>query len=132
MSGTVETYLLDTNIFIYFFNGEVAVRGLFDKLFSGEIAGAYCPLTWVELLCYPGVTEEEAAAIRELLQSLALVELTQEILDRAAQIRQAHRTPLPDALIGACAMERGYTLVTRNIKDFSSIEGLVIANPFAD
>ncbi|NJN32435.1 MAG: type II toxin-antitoxin system VapC family toxin [Synechococcales cyanobacterium RM1_1_8] len=131
MSGTVETYLLDTNIFIYFFNGETAVRDIFDKLFSGEIVGAYCPLTWVELLCYPGLVEDEATAIRELLQSLERVELTPEILDRAAQIRQVHRTPLPDALIGACALERGYTLFTRNTKDFACVEGLVLVDPFA-
>lgn len=132
MSGTAEGYLLDTNIFIYFFNGEPGVEPLFDEIFRGERSASYCPLTWVLLLCYPGLSDAEANSIRELLRSLACTDLTPEILDRAASIRQAHRTPLPDALIGACALENDLVLVTRNVDDFKSIQGLSILNPFSD
>lgn len=118
MSGIAEGYLLDTNIFIYFFNGEVAVEPLFNKILGSaplELGQAnplasYCPLTWVELLCYPRLSDAEADSIRELLRSLTCIDLTPDILNRAASIRQAHRTPLPDALIGACAVEKNLTL----------------------
>ncbi len=50
---------------IYYFNGELAVRAIVDEIRSGDALGFYCPITWVELLCYPGLSEIEANQIRQ-------------------------------------------------------------------
>lgn len=123
-------YLLDTNIFIYYFNGDPVVQPLLADILAGNHEGYYCPLTWVELLCYPALTPREANQIRAFLRRLSSVTLTETILDSAAQIRQSYRLKLPDATIAACAFVQGYTLVTRNIADFHRIIGLALYNPF--
>ena len=130
MSGTDSRYLLDTNIFIYYFNGDPVVQPIVEDVLAGNISGFYCPVSWIELLCYPALTEEEAEQIRAFLRSLTCVALAESILDQAAQIRRDYRTALPDALIAACALAMTSTLVTRNIQDFQQINGLSVVNPF--
>lgn len=44
-----KKYLLDTNIFIYYFNGEPSVQSIFDEIETKIAIGLYCPITWVEL-----------------------------------------------------------------------------------
>ncbi|MEC4896071.1 MAG: type II toxin-antitoxin system VapC family toxin [Oscillatoria sp. PMC 1051.18] len=123
-------YLLDTNILIYFFNGEPAVEFIFDEIEAGDAVGYYCPITWVELLCYPALSDPEANLMREYLQTLTRIPLTESILDCAANIRRNYRVGLADALIAACAITERCTIVTRNIEDFRRIDGLTILNPF--
>ena len=130
MNGTSRRYLLDTNIFIYYFNGDPVVQPIVEDILTETATGFYCPVSWVELLCYPALTEAEAEQIRAFLRSLTCVALTESILDQTAQIRLAYRTTLPDALIAACALETTSTLVTRNTQDFQHINGLSIVNPF--
>ncbi len=124
-----KRYLLDTNILIYYFNGDLVVKPIFDEIKNNAAQGFYCPISWIELLCYSGLTEQEANLIREFLRKLNCVSLTESILDCATQIRR-DRVKLADALIAACALVQGYILVTRNVDDFKRIDGLSVFNPF--
>jgi predicted nucleic acid-binding protein len=81
MNGIVNQYLLDTNIFIYYFNGDPVVQPLFNEILTGNATGFYCPISWIELLCYPALTEPEANQIRSFLRSLTSVSLTEQVLD---------------------------------------------------
>jgi len=132
MSGIGKRYLFDTNIFIYYFNGELILKPLFDEALSGQAVVLYCPISWVELLCYPALTAKETQQIRHFLKRFERVELTEDILDKAAQIRMDYRTALPDAIIAACANMTDSILVTRNEDDFNRISDLAIFNPFAE
>jgi predicted nucleic acid-binding protein len=50
-----------------------------------------------------------------------------------AHIKATSRTlPVIDSLIVATAIAQGATLVTRNVKDFDGIEGIVTVNPFEE
>ena len=60
MTGISRWYLFDTNIFIYYFNGEPVLEPLFDEVLSDQASALYCPITWVEILCYPALTPQEA------------------------------------------------------------------------
>jgi predicted nucleic acid-binding protein len=130
MNGLSSNYLLDTNIFIYYFNGDLIVQPIFSEIASGNATGLYCPVSWVELLCYPDLSEAEANQIRAFLRSLTCVALTEAVLDRATQIRRDYRVRLPDAMIAACAIETDSILVTRNVEDFQRINRLNLFNPF--
>jgi predicted nucleic acid-binding protein len=116
-----KKYLLDTNILTYYFNGDLAVKPIFDEIKTSVAQGFYCPISWIELLCYSALTEDEANLMREFLRQLNCVSLTECILDCATKIRR-DRVKLADALIAACALVQGYTLVTRNV-DFSALMG---------
>lgn len=122
-------YLLDTNILIYYFNDDPAVQPIFEEIQAGDAVGFYCPISWVELLCYPDLTEAEANLMREFLRTLSCVLLMESVLERAAEIRRNYRVRLADALIAACALAEGCTLVTRNVNDFRRVDGLSILNP---
>jgi len=45
-------------------------------------------------------------------------------------IRRNKKVKTPDAIIAATALAHGFTLITNNEKDFNSIKGLKIVNPF--
>jgi hypothetical protein len=130
MNGLSSNYLLDTNIFIYYFNGDPIVQPIFSEIAAGNATGLYCPVSWAELLCYPDLSDVEANQIRAFLRSLTCVALTEAVLDRAAQIRRDYRVRLPDAMIAACAIETDSILVTRNVEDFQRINRLNLFNPF--
>ncbi len=131
MSGIANRYLLDTNILIYYFNGEPTVQPILDEILSSHAQGFYSPITWTELLAYPELSPEEAEKIRQFLRLLTVISFTEAVLEQAAKLRRDFRTPLPDALIAACALEAACTLVTRNTKDFQNIAHLQLLNPFA-
>ena len=60
-----------------------------------------------------------------------VVPLDVEIADRWGYLRAHHRTlPAIDSLLAATALTRDLIFVTRNTKDFMSIDGLKILNPW--
>lgn len=61
-----------------------------------------------------------------------ILPITQEICLTAATLHVPNQRDRHDALIAATALVHGFTVVTRNLKDFSGIDGLVIHNPFID
>ncbi len=105
---------------------------IFEEIQADDAVGFYCPISWVELLCYPDLTEAEANLMREFLRTLSCVSMTESVLDCAADIRRNYRVRLADSLIAACALAEGCSLVTRNVEDFRRIDGLSILNPFED
>lgn len=52
--------------------------------------------------------------------------------ERARLMAVGRTPPFADGQIAAVAMTRGLTLVTRNVEDFTSFEGLEIANWFSE
>ncbi len=123
-------YLLDTNILIYYFNDNPYVQSIFDEVIAGDAIAFYCLISWVELLCYPNLSETQANEIRGFLRNITCVSLSEPVLDCAAKIRRERVKKIADALIAACACVEGCTLVTRNVSDFTRISGLVVLNPF--
>lgn len=61
-----------------------------------------------------------------------ILPITQEICLTAAALHTPNQRDRHDALIAATALVHGFTVVTRNLKDFSGIDGLVVHNPFID
>jgi len=49
---------------------------------------------------------------------------------KSIEIKQKRKTATPDTIIAATAIINEYTVVTRNIADFSKIDGIKIYNPF--
>jgi predicted nucleic acid-binding protein len=58
--------------------------------------------------------------------------LTNNIVDKAIEIRRSRKIKLPDAIIAATALAHDYTLISRNDDDFRKIPGLKYINPFTD
>ncbi len=59
-----------------------------------------------------------------------MIPVDEAVANHAIHIRQNSNIKHPDAVIAATAMNLSATLVTRNYKDFTSVKGIEIMNPF--
>jgi predicted nucleic acid-binding protein len=107
-------YLVDTNIIIYYLEGEQAAVS-FLRTHRGKLA--ISSITWMETLSYPFSSEEEQI-VRAFLQELRLIEISSPVMELSVEIRRTKKMKLPDAIIAASAIHHDLILVTRNIKDF--------------
>lgn len=126
--------LLDTNILIYFFKNAGAVRSHMARCKDVDIQ-----------LCTPVLWELMTGALkaqdpRSQLARLEAVKNRFNVLpfdlvaaEQAAKVRaqlEAQGTPIGpvDTLIAGIALSRNLTLVTRNTREFSRVNGLTLEN----
>lgn len=122
-------YLIDTDIFIDYFNGHISAFEIFEAVKRGKINGYFSILTEGELLagCRNWEEQEKADA---LLAKMERVELTVAIIRKAAEFRRLYGkkygTTLIDAIVGASAFYIEAKLVTRNVKHFKPIKEIIL------
>ena len=83
----------------------------------------------VETLGYQKITKLEIEFFSNIFKFLLNHPVNDAIINRAISIKQFKRIPLGDSLIAATALEFNLELLTRNIKDFEDIKGLIVSNP---
>jgi tRNA(fMet)-specific endonuclease VapC len=128
-----KKYLLDTNIWIYFLNGQY---NLDRKIAEIGFQNCYVSIITVGELLYgaanSGKVEENMAKTNELISHLQVISLAKVMVIYAAQkanLRKIGRLVSDfDILIGATAIAHKMVLVTRNVKDFENMQGLEIEN----
>ncbi len=124
----MKRYLLDTNILIYYFNGDM------ESTVKNRVSMLMCEsfqisvISMMEFLGFPFNFQEKQKA-RQLIEYALIRALSDEIVQRVIDIRQEKRIKLPDAIIAATAMHYSAILVTRNTKDFQTLT-LETYNPF--
>jgi len=74
---------------------------------------------------------ENLEKVRDLLAELHIIPLDDSSCDEAGRIRaalesQGTRIGDADSLIAGTALKHGETIVTRNVKHFSKVEGLLV------
>jgi tRNA(fMet)-specific endonuclease VapC len=79
-------------------------------------------------------TKAEVRAVQKLVQPLTLVWPTEADCERAradfTTFYPSHGLGLLDALIAACAIGRGASLLTFNSKHYRMVAGLVVEQPY--
>lgn len=116
--GRAIVYLIDTNVIIYYLEGEQAAVS-FLRTHRGQLA--ISSITWMETLSYP-FSEDEEQIVRAFLQEFRLIEVFSPVMELTVEIRRNKKMKLPDAIIAASAIHNDLILVTRNIKDFKGTE----------
>jgi len=119
-------YLIDTNIVIYYLEGEQAAVSFFC---THRRQLAISSITWMETLSYPFSADEELV-VRSFLKEFRLIEVISPVMELTVGIRRKKKIKLPDAIIASSAIHNDLILVTRNIKDFKGIE-VKILDPFS-
>jgi predicted nucleic acid-binding protein len=104
--------LFDTNILIDYLNAVPQARDEFGRYDARSIS----IISWMEVLV--GAPPEVEEATRVFLAGFGVIELDNEIAERAVALRRQHGVKLPDAIIWASAEVHSLLVVTRNTKDF--------------
>lgn len=127
------SYLLDTNIAIYFLDGllpEKALNHIEEKL--DETGGFISIITKIELLGWQAPSPNAIRKVENFVNDCEVLSLTDEIANKAIEIRRTQKIKLPDAVIAATALTSDFTLISRNDDDFRKVPGLKYINPFTD
>lgn len=104
--------VFDTNILIDYLNAAPQAEAEYVRY--GDRAVSI--VTWIEVLV--GTTPAKEAATRRFLERFELIDLDDDVAEKAVLLRRTHRLKLPDAVIWASAQVRGLLLITRNTKDY--------------
>lgn len=104
--------LFDTNILIDNLNAVQQAREEIGRFENRAIS----IITWMEVMV--GAKADLVEPTRHFLEGFRVIQVDDEIANRAVDLRRGHRIKLPDAIIWASAQITGRLLVTRNTKDF--------------
>lgn len=125
-------YLIDSDWTIDFITSTRRARALLASLYPRDFA--ISEMTYAEV--YEGIYYGRDRAVAEalfeqFLRGVALLPLDRNVMRRFAIIRgDLRRRGMlisdTDLLIASTAIESGRTLVTRNLRDFQRVPGLVI------
>ncbi len=115
MSGA--ELLLDTNIVIYFLEGDERLSAFADYKF------AISAITEIELLGWPGITPDETAKVKGFLSTCEVIELNREVKQLTIAIKQKTRVKVPDAIVAATALHVGIPLITAD-KGLAKLENI--------
>ncbi len=118
--------LLDSNIIIYAAKPDHHAL----RQFIAEHVPAVSAISYVEVLGYHQLTEQERQHFEAFFAAAPMLALSQPVLEQAIKLRQVRKMTLGDALVAATALVHNLTLVTRNVKDFNWIPNLSTLDPF--
>jgi predicted nucleic acid-binding protein len=118
--------LLDSNIIIYSAKRENAQL----RRFLNENLYSVSAVSRIEVLGYHLLAEKEREYLEQFFAAATVLIVSDSVVTQATQLRQIRRMSLGDAIIAGTALSHQLELVTRNVRDFSWIQGLSLLNPF--
>ena len=127
MGSLIMLYLCDTCILIDYLKGKVDIQ---QKLSKDRTEGlGMSSVTYMELMV-GALNKREVGIIKKAFADFEIIEISESISTKARNLiekyTKSHGLLIPDALIGATALELGLPLYTANIKDFQFIPDLVL------
>ncbi len=109
---------IDTNILIYMANGSMSAEPI------KQVSGYYASISKIEGLGFGNLKVNEAMRILEFFAAYQQLNLDDEIINQAINLKQTKKRSLGDAIIAATALVYDLPLWTANTKDFANIPGL--------
>lgn len=127
-----QRILLDTNCVIYYLNG-VLPQSAKDALnVRLAIEANISVISKIELLGYSPLRNASMQPVQNFVDNATVFPLDEIVVQKTIEIRRIKKIKLPDAVIAATALIYGFEIISRNISDFSGIEGLTCYDPFKD
>lgn len=124
----MEQYLIDTNSICDYFSSSFSDVGM---QFMDTVLNAIPNLsviTQIELLCWK-TTPFTEQKVHEFIAESTILNISPDVIKHCVTLRKSKKSKTPDAIIAATALAYNYTLIIKNEKYFSNIEGLKIVNP---
>ena len=121
--------LIDTNIAIGYIGNRLSAEAMdkLDKIFNTEYHISV--INKIELLVYPNLNKNEEEKFNLLINNSIIHTIDNKTIEKTITIRQTHKIKLPDALIAATCLVNGLSILTLNMRDFDTIEGLKVIMP---
>lgn len=116
-----DNIFLDTNAFIYFFEG----RSKVTDLVAQAPAVYFSVISEIELLSAGHLTEPETGQIKEFLSLCQRIDLAPEVVEQTVAIRRTYQFKIPDAIIAASALSLNIPLISADT-DFRKVNDLVL------
>jgi hypothetical protein len=122
-------FLVDTNTISYLLENSLPKKS--KELLISEITQGLkiSVIVQIELLSW-NTSNQLKDKLKHLLNISNIFPLDENVVRESASIRLNYKTKLPDAIIAATTIVNNFTLITRNSKDFSKINGLNLLNQF--
>ena len=105
-------FLLDSNILIDILNHKLDLLAFVDTLPDCELY--INPVVEIEVLAKDGMSVQEEADARALLESFKWAEIEKPVREITIQIRRTKELRLPDALIAASAITLNATVLSND------------------
>ncbi len=123
-------YIIDTNIWIYLFEGIKEVEALKKRISQKEIIPVMTPVVYTEVLGWQEMGEEAEKTIRNYFSSLEMLDLSMEHWEQIISWRKSGiKKRLPDLMIASVSEKSGFPVLTRNKKDYDQL-GIEIEDPW--
>jgi predicted nucleic acid-binding protein len=120
--------ILDSNIIIYSALSEhVGLRKLIT-----ERSPYVSDISRLEVLGFSKLLEDEILYFESFFASTTVIQISNEVVTEAINLRQRKKMTVGDSIIAATALLNDFELITNNIKDFRWIRELRILNPFQE
>ena len=119
-------YTLDTNVVLYYLGGDQHVREVVDRALEQPLPLYVSAITVAELLRFPKLTPEEETNIKTFLSVCSIINVDAIVADRSGAIGRSYGLKLADSMIAATTLFTGSALLTRNIRDFRRVSGLIV------
>jgi hypothetical protein len=84
----------------------------------------------MEFLGFKKHTKKSFELAKQFSEYSSVIELDDDIVNNVISLKRKRNIKFPDAIIAATAIKNGWTLVTRNEKDFKNMD-MDIYNPFS-
>lgn len=122
--------VVDSDVFIDALRGFPAAERWLTAL-AAHRDGAFCAITESELLAGALCNDpNRRQAVLHLLARYRKLPVDNPITQTAGDFRRKYGVSLPDALIAACAFHAGSPVATRNVRDFSKVQGIKLVAPY--
>lgn len=123
-------YIVDTNIWIYLFEGRQELLALKNDIACQIIIPILTPVIFAEVLGWEQINQEKEQDIRRYFASLEMLQINNQHWEQIIIWRkQGIKKKMPDLLIAANAKIAEYPILTRNTSDFSPL-AVGLKNPF--
>lgn len=119
-------YLIDTNTLLEFvgntlpLNAHTFVENVVNENFNVSV------INRIEVLGHESATQD----LIDFMNLANTYQLTEAIEKQTISLRKQKKIKLPDAIIAATALVHNFIIISRNVKDFTNIEGLNYVNPY--
>ena len=113
----MKTYLLDTNIIIYYLNNDKIAIDFIDTHFK---YASISSITYLEVLVF-SYSADEDRKVRDFLELFTIYDIDRSVIDLAIKTYRTKKIKMADNLIGLTAKQYNLTLVTRNVNDFQNM-----------